>query len=54
MTDYIRETVTAENAIYIRTVNPHSWNQLRALKERLGPTDAARTMAIEVKYRELC
>jgi hypothetical protein len=52
--NYIQEIITVDNVIYIRSIDLHSWNQLRALKKRLASTDSARTMIIEAKYRQLC
>lgn len=50
---FIQETITAQNAIYIQYVEPHPWDQLRALQARLAPTDTARLMDIEARYEKL-
>ena len=51
---FIQETVTVQNATYIQKVDAHPWNLLRALKERLAPSDEARSIEIENKYHKLC
>jgi hypothetical protein len=52
--NYIQKIITVDNVIYIKSIDSHSWNQLRALKKRLASTDSTRTMIIETKYRQLC
>jgi hypothetical protein len=52
--NYIQKIIIVDNVIYIRSIDSHSWNQLRALKKRLASTDSTRTMIIETKYRQLC
>jgi hypothetical protein len=51
--DYIHDTITSDNAIYIRIIESHSWNELRALRERLAPTNATRIMILKARYKKL-
>ena len=51
---FIQDTITVQNATYIQKEEPHPWNQLRALKTRLAPSDSARCIEIENKYHRLC
>jgi hypothetical protein len=52
--NFIQETITVENALYIEKMKSHSWDQLRALQTRLTSTNVARLMNIETRYRKLC
>ena len=50
----ITSTITATNAIYIQDVESHPWSILKRLKERLAPSDKARSLELELKYHLLC
>ena len=50
---FIQETVTVENAILIQKVKSHTYNLLVALKQRLAPTDQARSLYLEKRYEKL-
>jgi hypothetical protein len=49
--NYIQKIITVDNVIYIRSIDSHSWNQLRALKKRQAFTDSTRTIIIKTKYK---
>ena len=51
---FIQETIAAHNDIFIQKKEPHPWNILQALKQRLAPSDEARNLAIEQRYHNLC
>lgn len=50
---YIQETITASNAVLIQKTEAHPYSLLRALKERLAPTDSARSISLEKRYERL-
>ncbi|MCJ1265391.1 hypothetical protein MMC22_005268 [Lobaria immixta] len=50
---YIQETITAQNAVLIQKTIAHPYNLLKALKERLAPTDSARYLSLEKSYERL-
>ena len=50
---FIQETITADNAILIQKVESHPYNLLVALKQRLAPTDQARSLYLEKQYEKL-
>ena len=52
--DYILDTILPANIIYIQNVEVHPYVVLVALKERLAPSDEARSLSIEREYRKLC
>ena len=49
----IQETITAENAILIQNTESHPYDLLVALKQRLAPTDQARSLQLEKRYERL-
>lgn len=51
---FIQETIAAHNVTLIQKEESHPWNILRALKQRLAPSDEARNPAIEQRYHKLC
>lgn len=51
---FIQDTIAAHNVIYIQKVEPHPWNLLNALKQRIAPSDEARSLELEQKYHQLC
>ena len=51
---FIQDTIAAHNVIFIQKEDSHPWNILRALKNRLVPSDEVRSLAIEQKYHKLC
>lgn len=51
---FIQETIAPENVMFIQNEELHPWNQLRALKRRLAPSENERRLQIEGKYHELC
>ena len=51
---YIQETIAVQNVVYIERAEAHLYSILRALKQRLAPSDSARTYEIEQLYRKLC
>lgn len=51
--DFIYTTVSVSNLRYIQRAEPHAWDLLRALKQRMAPSDAARTLALERDYNRL-
>lgn len=50
---FIQETIIIENAIFIQIVEPNPYNLLIALKQRLAPTDQARSLYLERRYEKL-
>ena len=50
---YIQETITASNAVLIQKTEAHPYNLLVALKQRLAPTDSARSLSLEKRYEKL-
>lgn len=44
---FIQDTIAAHNVIFVQKEYSHPWNILRALKNRLTPSDEARSLAIE-------
>lgn len=54
MVAFIQETVATHNVPFIQNEKPHPWHYLRALKQRLAPTDHARSLEIEQRYHKLC
>ena len=50
---FIQETITVENAILIQKVESHPYNLLVALKQRLAPSDQARSLYLEKRYEKL-
>ena len=50
---FIRETITAQNAVLIQHVESHPYDYLKALRERLAPTDKARSLRFQTRYEEL-
>lgn len=54
LTAFIQDTIAANNVIFIQKEDSHPWNILRALKNRLAPSDEARSLAVEQKYHKLC
>ena len=51
---FIQDTIAAHNVTFIQKEEPHPWNLLRALKQRLAPSDEARDLEIEPNYHRLC
>lgn len=51
--EYIYDTVSASNVIFIQDVEVHPWDILRALKARLAPTDSARMLEVERLYKKV-
>jgi hypothetical protein len=51
---FIQFIVFTSAAIFIQNVNAHSWDQLRALKQRLTSFDQIREIEIETKHNDLC
>ena len=51
---HVQSTIAATTAIYFENVEAHPYNILHALKLRFAPTDEARKIRIEARYRELC
>lgn len=41
LSNFILETISAENVVYVEQADPHPWNILRTLKQRLAPTAEA-------------
>ena len=50
---FIHETITVENAILIQEIESHPYDLLVALKQRLAPTDQARSLDLEKPYEKL-
>ncbi|MCJ1465819.1 hypothetical protein MMC07_004438 [Pseudocyphellaria aurata] len=50
---YIPERITAEKAVLNQKAEPNSYKLLKALKERLAPTDDARALSLEKLYEKL-
>lgn len=50
---FITETITLNNAVYIQRTEPHPYNILVALKQKLAPSDQARSRSIEQEYQRL-
>lgn len=53
MISFIREAITVENAILIQEIQSHSYDLLVALKQKLAPTDQARSLDLEERYEKL-
>ena len=51
---FIQETTSAQNITLIQKVEPYPWDLLRALKNRLAPSDEARSLEVEQSYHKLC
>lgn len=51
--DFIYESITVPNLISIQKTEVHPYNMLRALKQRLAPSDSARLLEIEQDYARL-
>lgn len=52
--NFIRQTISPANVIHIQRIDPHPWNVLRTLKQRLAPSETVRELTVEQKYRKLC
>ena len=52
--EFIHETITVQVALVVRKIESHPWNKLVALKQHLSPSDDARNVEIENKYRKVC
>ena len=50
---FIQETIASENITHIAQVESHPWDILRALSQRLAPSDEGRAMQIKEKYLKL-
>lgn len=50
----IQDMITAYNVTFIQSEEPHPWDILRALKQRLAPSDQARSLEIKQNYHRLC
>lgn len=51
--DFIHDTVTIHNIVFIQKAEVHPWNYLRALKSRLAPSDQERMLELETQYAKL-
>lgn len=54
LVSFIQETISAYNSTLIREVEFDPWDMLRALKNRLAPSDHARSLEVERNYHKLC
>lgn len=52
--NFIHDTISIQNAIYIQKKNSHLWNLLKTLKTRLTSTNIVQIMKIETRYHRLC
>lgn len=43
ISNFILETVSAANVVYLQQGDPHPWNILRTLKQRLAPSAEAKS-----------
>lgn len=50
---FIQSTISTTNAIHIERVEPHPYNILKALKQKLAPSDQARSLDIEQNYHRI-
>lgn len=50
---YIQKSITAQNAVLIQKTETHPHSLLKALKERLAPSDSARALSLEKRYEKL-
>ncbi|KAL8717048.1 MAG: hypothetical protein Q9225_005675 [Loekoesia sp. 1 TL-2023] len=50
--DFIYDTITVANIVYIQKIEVHPWNILRALKQKLAPPDSAYSLGVR-KYQPL-
>ena len=50
---FIHETITAQNAVLMQHVEPHSYEILKKLKEQLAPIDRAQSLKLQIRYRRL-
>ena len=50
---FIQESITAQNAVLIEHVEPQPYEILRELKRTLAPTDRARELELQIRYRKL-
>ena len=51
---FVYESISAHNAVLIQNIqSPHPYNILKALKERLAPTDKARALQLRGRYYKL-
>ena len=50
---FIYDTTSVSNLTYIQKVEIHPWNVLRALQDRLAPSDAARSLELKQQYHRL-
>ena len=53
LNDFIYDTITVNNTIYIQKTEPHPYYILRQLKQKLAPSDSARSLELERQYEKL-
>lgn len=53
LVDFIYDTISVANRVYIQKTEVHPWNILRALKQKLAPSDSARELELERLYDKL-
>ncbi|SLM34143.1 Ribonuclease H-like domain [Lasallia pustulata] len=51
---FLQDTISAHNITYLKNVEPHPWDILRALKKRLAPSDTAQKYEVIYAYRKMC
>ncbi|SLM40368.1 hypothetical protein LPUS_11143 [Lasallia pustulata] len=54
LTTFLQDTISAHNITYLKNVEPHPWDILRALKKRLAPSDTAQKYEVIYAYRKMC
>ena len=51
---FIQETTSAQNITLIQKVDSYPWDLLRVLKNRLAPSNEARSLEVGQSYHKLC
>ena len=51
---FIQETTSAQNITLIQKVKSYPWDLLRALMNRLAPSDEAQSLEVNHSYHKLC
>ena len=51
---FIQETTSAQNITLIQKVKPYSWDLLKALMNKLAPSDKAQSLEVEQSKHKLC
>ncbi|SLM36894.1 Ribonuclease H-like domain [Lasallia pustulata] len=54
LTTFLQDTISAHNITYLKNIEPHPWDILRALKKRLAPSDTTQKYEVIYAYRKMC